>query len=695
MIKSLNLEASFMESKLEKLSRILKNRKKTKINYVVPDLWYLEELSISHNNLPSGEVLVNPYEFYSAVIDEYVLKNKLSSVNYNKSLSEALKVAPTNGNWIKNSVLYSAMVRTSSAWDHDRSFSLDVKNIDGFKETGTFVKMIALLPLLKRLGVTVLYLLPLSKYSLKDKKGELGSPYSVQNFTELDPLLKDNMTGDDMTLDEEFSALVEACHIMNIRVTIDIIPRTNSVNSDLIPLHPDWFYWIKASEFKKYRVPFVENIPSTTYPAPKWMPMVFQSDDVIRHIKMFMKNPKDTDLEKFNKIEAKDTTEFLEKVEKEFDLKVAPAFSDQINDIQPPWSDVTYFRLFLDDPEETKNYLKIKHNPYILSDTIKCNLYPGKKPNLALWNLLSSVVPSYISRFGIDGARIDMGHALPKDLLDLIMSKARNINPDFAFIAEELNMDNDKAALANGYNAMIGNGFWAEPRIREGEFQKFIEKTTLMALPVFAASETHDTRRTTKREGGEKLTRFLITLNYFLPNTIPFINSGEEVYEKEPMNTGVDADQTDLEALPQNDLFYHKLALFDKYAFHYTVNKSHEIINHLVDVLKEREKWLPIMNDLSNFVPLHFYEDNNALVGLSYVDKKTKKCLIILGNADMYNGYYTTATLNIMRKVAKNPSTSGKLLYGTYEFPHDFYDFNVNGDLYCFMGSGEVKIFEI
>ena len=683
-----------MASKLEKLEKILEKNKKDNINYTVPDLWFLEDYSCPHKHLPNGEVMVNPYEFYKSVISEYILKNKKDKVNYNKSLSQALKIKPTNGDWVKRAVLYSMMIRTSSSWDHDRSYSLDVSNLDGLKETGTFVKTLALLPLLKRLGVNVLYLLPISKYSLKDKKGELGSPYSVQSFTELDPALKEVMTGKDMTLDEEFEALIEACHILGIRVTIDIIPRTNSVNSDLIMEHPEWFYWIKASEAKDYRVPFVESVPDTTYPAPKWMETVYKSPDVLRHIKMFKKNPKDENPELFKTITGKDSIEFLENIEKAFDLKIAPAFSDQINDIQPPWSDVTYFRLYLDDPEYTKKYLKIKHNPYILCDTIKCNLYPGTKPNMELWELLSGVIPYYQTKFGIDGARIDMGHALPKDLLSMIMDKAKEVDPDFTFIAEELNMENDKSAKENGYNAMIGNGFWALPRVWEGEMKKFILNAPTMAIPVLACSETHDTRRTTYREGGEKLTRMLMTVNYFLPNSIPFVNSGEEVYEREPMNTGVDADQSDLEALDKNDPFYQKLALFDKYAFHYTSPNSHEMINHLVDVLKVRNEWLDVMMDPSSYVPLHFYEDKDSYIGLGYFNKKTKKCLVIIANADMWNGFYVNLSLDVLRHKANNISTVGRLHYGTYEFPRDFYDFNYNGDLYCYLGSGEVKIIE-
>ena len=66
-------------------------------------------------------------------------------------------------------------------------------------------------------------------------------------------------------------------------------------------------------------------------------------------------------------------------------------------------------------------------------------MYHGKKPNMELWETLSDIIPYYQNNFGIDGARIDMGHALPEKLIKMIISKAHAIDPDFSFIAEELN----------------------------------------------------------------------------------------------------------------------------------------------------------------------------------------------------------------------------------------------------------------
>ena len=123
-----------------------------------------------------------------------------------------------------------------------------IKNIYTLSELGSFVKSIALLPYLKSLGL-MFYILPLSSYSTYRPKGDLGSSYAVVNFTELDENLKDSLTGEKMTLKEEFKAFVEAAHILGIRIMIDIIPRTNALDSSLILDHPDWFYWINTRDF--------------------------------------------------------------------------------------------------------------------------------------------------------------------------------------------------------------------------------------------------------------------------------------------------------------------------------------------------------------------------------------------------------------------------------------------------------------
>lgn len=690
------------ESKLKKLQKTLEAKIASgRINYTVPDLWNAWDYDGDEmRRIPSGELLVNPYRFFYSVITNVIFPHQDAQKDYTKSLSQMTKrnIAKNEigGDWVRKSVLYSTMIRASGAWDHDRSYTLDLDNFDHLKETGSFVKMLALLPLLKKMGVDTVYMLPISRFSLKDKKGDLGSPYGVASFYDIDPTLKDSLTGDDMTVEEEFSAFVEACHRMSMRVVIDIIPRTNAVDNDLMRSHPDWFYWIKSSEYDAYKVPYVEGLPNTIPPDPKLMKEVYASPDVKRHIAMFQFDPKTQNQEAWEKIRDNKDIDYVEAIEKTFGLRVAPAFSDHINDVQPPWTDVTFFRMFLDHPKETKGYLgKKKQPPYILFDTIKSNLFAGDIPNMELWETLSGIIPYYQEHYGIDGARIDMGHALPKELLKMIIDKARENDKDFAFIAEELNTDNAEKAKANGYNIIIGNGFWMEPRIWEKKLHKFVYGAPEIALPMFACAETHDTARIAGRDGGKTLARMVTVLNMLLPNLVPFINSGQEVYEAQPMNTGVDCTEQDKYHLDKEDPFYGKLALFDKYAFHYNVPDRWEIADHLDGIKQIRAKWLNQITDLSYYVPIYFQEFDTPAIGVSYFDNVSKKCLLVVANSNPYASIDCSATLQVLREKTGNHQTQGKLLYATYEMGRDYHEFSPDGKVYFHLGAGEVKIIEM
>ncbi len=680
---------------LTKLADTLKTLKtETPYNYVVPDLWncfdYPKDAMIQTR---SGELMVNPYDFYRYLVDEVFIKKTRKGFDPHIAISQNNK-RRDRGDWVKKSFMYSTMIRTSSAWDHDRSGELEINNLYNLKETGTFIKMLALLPLLKKMDIDTLYLLPISKHSTKIKKGDFGSPYAVTNFTELDPNLKDPITEDKMTIDEEFAALVEACHLLDIRVVIDIIPRTNAIDNDLIAKHPDWFYWVKADE--AYETPRVAGIEDGTYPELEPLEVAFKDKMIQKHLSLFDEDPMTKDLALWNKV--KRSKNILEAVKNHYNLTIAPAFSDYINDLQPPWTDVTFFRLYLDHPKATRGFLKNpdKQAPYILYDTIKSNLYPGDKPNMPLWETLANIIPTYQKRFGIDGARIDMGHALPKPLLDMIIKKAKAIDPDFAFIAEELNPKYADIAESFGYNMIIGNGFMMSPRVFTGHAKEYYQESIKLPIPTFACSETHDTPRIASRFGKERLATTLTVLNMFMPNGVPFLNAGQEVYEVQPMNLGLDATEADRYHLPEDDPYYNKLALFDKVALHYMHERRWNIPDILEHVSKIRKRYLTQMHNPKHVIALE--TDNPAFIGYGFykTSKKQKgNMLIVLANLNPDHDYSWHLDIGKLRHKANNTAMEGKLLFSTHEFPRAFTQFVNNHVLDIHLGPGEVKIIEI
>ena len=159
------------------------------------------------------------------------------------------------GDWSYHSVVYNAFPRFTAAFDHDESGDLEdfTSNNTVFRKTGTFLKMIAMLPYIQSLGVNVLHLMPVTKTSSVPGKGNLSSPYAIKNPYELDENLAE--TAVPFSVDEQFQALAEACHMLDTRLVLEFVLRTASLDSDWVREHPDWFYWIDAKKKDEYRSP--------------------------------------------------------------------------------------------------------------------------------------------------------------------------------------------------------------------------------------------------------------------------------------------------------------------------------------------------------------------------------------------------------------------------------------------------------
>lgn len=548
---------------IQKLLNALSKHPKKEV--YIPAIWNAWNLPVVKEM--NGLHIIDESMYLQALLKKAMRPN----IDFSLPLSSVTK----EENWLNNSVAYSMMIRTSSAWDYNNNHTLEMD------ENGTFIRTLFLLPYLKRMGVTLLYLLPISKYSLENKKGELGSVYGVSNFFAMDPNLKHDTP---LTIEEEFQCLVEACHMLDIRVMIDLIPRTNSVNSELIADHPDWFYWIKKEEYEGYYPPAVPTIGNVIQPNHENLPLIYAEPNVQAHIKKFVHHPGTHP--KWDELKHD-----LALVEKELGIRVAPAFSDHVNDQQPPWTDVTFFRLYLDHPKAAQAFVSPDTPPYILFDTIKGNVFQGDIINEELWDVLASIIPHY-QQFGIDGARIDMGHALPKELTGRIVKRAKEIDAYFAFVAEESIKEKSRTLLEDGYDMMIGNGFYFLPRYTEGKTKEYYFGYKDNPIPVFANAETHDTKRVASREyGGTQLAEVVTLLNYFMPNGVPFINSGQELYEIQPMNLGVDCELSEQFVLPKDDLNYGKLALFDPYQFHYLDERAPRLVSMMEEVVAIRHQY--------------------------------------------------------------------------------------------------------
>jgi starch synthase (maltosyl-transferring) len=517
-----------------------------------------------------GIILVDPYAYYAQALAA-ILAQADPGGGYGGSL--AATRGDHDAEWLRRAVVYGAFVRSATAYDHDLDGRIAPAGESAYTETGTFLKLMAYLPQIKSFGVNTIYLLPVTKYSNAYRKGEVGSPYSVKSFTEVEPTYHDSLLGDDISAGEEFGAFVEACHILGLRVMLDFIPRTAARDSDLMLQHPDWFYWIKASALADFGPP---SVPGLGFEQAKseTLAEIYGEPAVQAHLARFAADPRTQDPAAWDRFVAAHggDPDVLEQIAAQFGVITPPAFSDWLNDPQPTWDDVTFLRLYLDHPAEAQRLLPDPQAqpPYMLFDVAKSSVFPGARPNQGLWDAILNVIPHWQREYGIDGARLDMGHALPKGLERRIIATASAQDPAFAFLAEELAMTNDKKSKAAGYHAFLGNSWQTEHMVAQGNFWGLVEwEAPRLALPILAAAEIADSPRAVMRAGGRQLDHALTLMNYFLVNGIPYINAGQEIYERQPMNLGLDHPEGSRYALDPGDPLYGKLAFFDISALHW------------------------------------------------------------------------------------------------------------------------------
>src|SRR5215510_3975881 len=100
-----------------------------------------------------------------------------------------------------------------------------------FSEKGDLNAITARLDDLKKLGVTILWLMPIHPIGQEKKKGTIGSPYAVRDYYAINP---DYGTADDL------KRLIREAHARGLKVIIDIVANHTSWDSVLMK-HPEYY----------------------------------------------------------------------------------------------------------------------------------------------------------------------------------------------------------------------------------------------------------------------------------------------------------------------------------------------------------------------------------------------------------------------------------------------------------------------
>lgn len=459
----------------------------------------------------------------------------------------------TGGEWSRYARVYNLFVRSLTAFDHDGDGQLGRPNRDGLNEAGSFMKSLCILPYIQSLGCNTVHLLPITAIGQDGNKGDAGSPYAIRNPYRLDELSAEPTLG--LGAEAEFAAFVAAAHHLGLRVVTEFVFRTGSKDSDWVGEHPEWFYWIDADipdrvagslDEEAYGMPIfsaaeIEQIEQDVADG--------QMDDLLPphagYRAMFLPPPQVADV----RLAA---GRWRATYPDGRAGRIPGAFADwPVNDPQPPWGDVTYLRLY-DRPDF--NY--IAYNTLRMYDT---RLAQTENIVVSLWEKIINIIPYFQTNFGIDGAMIDMGHALPMSLKQQMVAAARTRDPNFAFWDENFRVT--QASRAEGYNAVIGS----LPFIlfQPEELRKLVMDIGRRGTPIpfFGALESHNTPRAASKPGGSDFIRYGAAIAACLP-ALPFIHNGVEFGETYPINTGLGFTKAEIAQLPS-----HTLPLFSARAF--------------------------------------------------------------------------------------------------------------------------------
>ena len=319
------------------LTRVKREQAGTSFHYAVPGLW-----------LTGGgggkAVSVDPFDYFIGAV-----RQAIEAVPPLGRHGDPSPHAASAGEWTRDAVIYNMFVRTTSAFDHDGDGHLALPvNGEGFRETGTFLKAIAMLPYIKRLGADTVHLLPITSIGHDGNKGTLGSPYAIRNPYEIDENLSEPLLGLDAKT--EFRAFVEAAHLMGIRVVVEFVFRTAAKDADWVKEHPEWMYWIK--ETVALRDPLHQD--ESRYGSPLFtrkeldqihhdvkegrMGNLLPPHEVYRDF--FTTPPEPGSVQKSE-------GRYRGRLADGTRVRIPGAFADwPPDDNQPPWGDVTYLRMY-------------------------------------------------------------------------------------------------------------------------------------------------------------------------------------------------------------------------------------------------------------------------------------------------------------------------------------------------------------
>lgn len=130
-----------------------------------------------------------------------------------KKVKKAVAIPAVSQKMMENAVIYEANIRQYSAEGTFNAFAKDI-------------------PEIKKMGVKILWVMPIHPIGVEKRKEGLGSYYSVKDYRGINPEFG-NLT--------DFKNLVKKAHQNGIYVIIDWVPNHTAWDNDMVFEHPDYY----------------------------------------------------------------------------------------------------------------------------------------------------------------------------------------------------------------------------------------------------------------------------------------------------------------------------------------------------------------------------------------------------------------------------------------------------------------------
>jgi len=115
-------------------------------------------------------------------------------------------------------------------WSYDKT--IYEVNIRQYTPEGTFKAFANHLPRLKKMGVGILWFMPVHPIGIKNRKGSLGSYYSIRDYT--------SINSEFGTL-QDFKDVVNQAHDLGMYVIIDWVANHTAWDHPWMETHPEFY----------------------------------------------------------------------------------------------------------------------------------------------------------------------------------------------------------------------------------------------------------------------------------------------------------------------------------------------------------------------------------------------------------------------------------------------------------------------